>query len=151
MILKKQIVILVVAIVSIFLIIKFIPDEKKRLANDIRILKKAVENEDRNGVLKYLDTQYKDRNNLTCEELKEIIKNFFKEVDSIKVTIADLKIKIDSVNTAKTVFASCSLGLRVFAKYERERVLVFGSIKPASVRAWFKKGEANYKLYYAEY
>jgi hypothetical protein len=49
-------------------------------------------------------------------------------------------------------FASCSLGLRVLARYEGERVLVFGGVvHPTPVRAFFRKAGKNYILYHAIY
>lgn len=149
---KKKLVGLAIVVVIIVVVIKSIPNEKKRLANDIKSLAKAVEKEDKNSVLEYLDNNYKDKNGLTRENLIKTIDDFFNEVDSINISISGMKIKIDSINSTKSIFATCSLGLKVFAKYGTDKVIVFGSIiHPASVRGYFKKSSEVYKLYSAEY
>lgn len=149
---KKEIIILATIIVITGLVIKSIPNEKKRLANDIKLLKKAVEKEDKIGTLLYLDSAYKDKRGVNYENLTATIDDFFKDFDAIKISMNNIKIKIDSITSAKTTFATCSLGLKVFAQYGTDKVIVFGSvIHPTSVRAYFKKNTFRYKLYSAEY
>jgi hypothetical protein len=89
---------------------------------------------------------------MTYDEIMELIKQFLAEVDSIKVQMSGMKLNIDSTGNGDVVFASCSLGLRVLARFEGERVLAFGGIvHPASVRAFFKKSDGMYRAYYAQY
>jgi hypothetical protein len=73
-------------------------------------------------------------------------------VDSIKVQMSGLQLSIDSVTEENIVFASCSLGLRVTARYEGERMLAFGGIiKPNPVKGYFRKSGKYYMVYRAEY
>ena len=129
----------------------FLITEKNRLAADIKQLKKAVEKENRAQTLTYIDGTFRDRNNMTYQELINTIDELFKDGDSIKILLSDMKISIDST-TNNNIFASCSLGIRVFAKYEGENTIVFGGvIKPAPARGYFKKSSNHYRLYSAEY
>jgi uncharacterized membrane protein YvbJ len=150
---KKKIILAIIAvIIVIILIIKLIPNEKTRFKNDIKALKSAVEHEDRTETFKYIDTTYLDRYNMSYEEFVNIIDNFFEQVEDIKIVISGMKVRIDSSDAQNNIFASCSLGLKVFAKLEDEKVLIFGGIiKPAPVRGWFKKSDKYYKVYAAEY
>lgn len=150
---KKKIILIVIAIViAIFILKTLIPNEKDCVKKSIESLKSAVEKEDKIETLKYIDETYKDRNNMTYEQLIMIIDNLSAQVDSIKISISSLKINIDSTDAQNTIFASCSLGLKIFARQAGDRVLVFGGIiKPAPVRAYFKKYEDHYKVYSAEY
>ena len=150
---KKKIVIVVIAIAVIFVIVKIvIPNEKKLLARDIKSLKNAVEKEDKISILRYIDEDYNDSYNATSQKFVNVIDGFFTQVESIKIIMSGMKIWIDSTDSEKTIFASCSLGLRIFAQYEGEKVLVFGGvIKPEPVRAYFKKSDGYYKINHAEY
>jgi len=149
---KKVIITLSLIIIIAGLVIKLIPSENKRLANDIKLLKKAVEKEDKLATLLYLDSAYQDKNGLDYENLTATIDDFFKDFDAVKISMNNIKIRIDSITIAKTIFATCSLGLKVFAKYGTDKVIVFGSvIHPTPVRAYFKKNTNHYKLYSAEY
>lgn len=150
---KAKIVIFVIVIIAIFVIIKLIiPGEKDLVARDIRSLKNAVEKEDKNGVFKYLDENYEDRNHMTYEQLVNAIDDFFSHADSIKIFMSGIKVWIDSIDSEKNIFASCSLRLKILAHYEGEKTLVFGGVfKPAPVRASFKKSGEHYRLYYAAY
>ena len=85
-------------------------------------------------------------------ELVETINQFFAQVDSIRVQMSGMKLSIDSTDKDNTIFASCSIGLRVIARFEGDRVLAFGGIvKPGPVKAYFKKYDQHYMVYKAEY
>ena len=128
------------------------PTEKRKVKSDITELRKAVENEDVEKITNYIDPQYQDASGMAYDEIMELIKQFLAEVDSIKVQMSGMKLDIDSTGNGDVVFASCSLGLRVLARFEGERVLAFGGIvHPASVRAFFKKSDGMYRVYYAQY
>lgn len=135
----------------LFMIIKLLPDEKKNLIRDINALKNAVEKEDAGRVLNYLDKDYLDKHQLDFNGLKSTINEFLNAADSINIMMSGLKVWIDS-SSHNAIYAHCSLGLRVIAKYENEKVLVFGGvIQPASVKGYFRKQRENYKIYSAEY
>jgi hypothetical protein len=149
---KKKFLLAIAVVVALLLVWLLYPTEERRLKNDIKQLRKAVENESIEKVGAYIDVQYRDNNELTRDELIEAIDRFFAEVDSISVQMKGLKVIIDSTTDDNTVFASCSLGVRVLARYGGERVLAFGGIvKPGSVKARMKKTEDTYEVYYAEY
>lgn len=136
----------------VFFIYKFIPDERRTLKENISALKGAVEREDKSIILNYLDRDYLDNHGNNYEDITQNIDEFLNLADSIEIMISGLKIKIDSVSFDKSVYASCSLGLRVIARYEKERVPVFGGIiQPASVKGYFRKREKIYRLYSAGY
>jgi hypothetical protein len=114
-------------------------------------LRNAVEKENKIEMLKYLDRSYEDMYGMIYEEFVTTVDNFFEQFDTIKVSMSGLEINIDSTK-ANVIFASCSLGLKVFAKYEGDKVIVFGGvIKPSPVRAFLKKSNKHYKIYRAEY
>ncbi len=138
--------------VVVILVLIWFPTEKRRLKSDIRSIRRAVESESVDMVMEYIDLQYLDEENLSRDEIVDIIARFFMEVDSIRVQMGGIELQIDSTSKDKTVFASCSLGVRVLARYEGERVLAYGGlVKPGTVRAKFKKTGDKYKIYYAEY
>ncbi|UCD20078.1 MAG: hypothetical protein JSU64_02775 [candidate division WOR-3 bacterium] len=111
-----------------------------------------MESESVDMVMEYIDLQYLDDDNLTRDDITVLIAQFFMEVDSIRIQLGGIELEIDSTSKDKTVFASCSLGVRVLARYEGERVLAYGGlVKPGTVRARFKKTGDKYKIYYAEY
>lgn len=148
----KKILIVVILLVAIILIWQLYPTEEKRFKRDISALKDAVEKEHIERVIEYIDPQYADVGGMVYSELMETIEQFFAQVDSIKVQIRGQKVSIDSTDRNNTIFASCSLGLRVVARHEGDRVLAFGGIvKPSPVKAYFKKSEQHYKVYKAEY
>lgn len=148
----KKILLVVGIIVMIIAIWQLYPTEEKRLRSDISRFEKAFENENTAEVTGYIDTSYQDFGGLTYGEITEIVERFFLEVDSIKVQMSNLELSIDSVTEENVVFASCSLGLRVLARYEGDRVLAFGGmIKPSPVRAYFKKSGQHYRVYKASY
>lgn len=130
----------------------FYPTEARRLRSDILSLRRAVEDESVERVVEYLDLGYGDVHDLTYDEIVTVLERFFEEVDSIRVQTSNLEVSIDSAAGGGTVFARCSLGLRVVARYEGERVLAFGGlVKPSAVRAWFRKVDGKYKVYRTEY
>jgi hypothetical protein len=148
----KKIVPIVIALVVIILIWQVYPTEKKRLKRDISALKEAVEKENAERVMEYIDPLYVDMSGMVHSELVESISEFFAQVDSIRVQMSGVKMSIDSTDKDNTIFASCSLGLRVVARYEGDRVLAFGGIiKPSPVKAYFRNSDQHYKVYKAEY
>jgi len=150
---KKKIVLIVsVVVAAIIILIIAIPTEKDRVKKDIKSLKSAVESENNAETLKFLDEEYKDKYNIDYKEFTALINDFFRQFDSIKVVMSGLKVTIDSIDKQKNVFAQCSLGLKVFAKYGGDRVLIFGGvIKPTPIRAYLRKTDTQYKIYYTEY
>jgi hypothetical protein len=128
------------------------PTEKRKLRNYIGYLERAVETEKTDEILSNIDPAYRDSNGMTYDEISRVITQFFLQVDSIKIQMSGLEVRIDSVAAEDVVFASCSLGLRVIGRYEGERVLVLGGIvKPSPVRAFFKKHGKLYRICGAEY
>lgn len=128
------------------------PDEKNRVRNDIKDFKLAVEQKKSDEVLQYIAPDYSDPNGMTYDQFVDVINNMARQLDDIKITMKDLTIKIDSVAKNNTIFASCSLGLRITARHQEERVLLYGGlVKPMPVRAFFKKTKQTYQIYYAEY
>ena len=128
------------------------PTEKRKLRRDIARLERAVEAENADEIVNYIHPSYQDSSGMTYDEMLRVITEFFSQVDSINIQMSGLKLSIDSLDKDHATLASCSLGLRVLARYEGERVLVFGGIvHPASVRAFFKKAGNNYILYHAIY
>ena len=153
---KKKIIFIIIGVVVITIaLIILLPTEKKRLKNDIKAFSDAVEKENKAEALKYIDVSYLDRRKTTYEMFANNMDNIFNQFDSMNVIISGLKIEIDSIDDNKTIYASCSLGLKIFAKYEGDRALVFGGIiRPESVKAYFKKSDKkdeHYKVYHAEY
>lgn len=148
----KKIGLVVIIIVIIIIVWQLYPTEERKLKRDIKALANAFEAEHTAEVVKYIDGAYTDLNGMSYEEIGKTIERFFVEVDSIKVQISGLKPSIDSTSERDEIFASCSLGLRVLARFEGERVLAFGGIvHPASVRAFFRKSDGIYRVYYAQY
>jgi hypothetical protein len=148
----KKILVVVGIVVVIFIVWQVYPTEEKRLRRDINTLKNTFENEDAKGVAGYIDTSYQDFGGFTYVEITETIERFFSEVDSVNVQMRGLELNIDSVTEENVIFASCSLGLRVLARYEGERVLAFGGIvKPSPVKAYFRKSGQHYRVYKASY
>lgn len=139
-------------IIIVIIVWLFYPTEERRLQSDIKQLRMAVESESIEKVSAYIDIHYRDNNELTRDDLIEAIDRFSAEVDSISVQMKGLKVWIDSTAADNTIFASCSLGVRVLARYEGERVLAFGGIvKPSTVQAKLRKTDNIYKVYYADY
>jgi len=148
----KKIIFVVLALVFIIVVWQLYPTEKKRFKNDINDLRKAFENEDAAQVIDYLDSSYEDFSYMTRDEFIETVEHFFEQVTSIKVQMSGLKLSIDSIGENNVVYASCSLGLKVLASYEGERVLAFGGIvHPSPVWAWFRKSDGKYRVYQAKY
>ncbi|MGB7054932.1 MAG: hypothetical protein WBE28_06405 [bacterium] len=148
----KKILVVVTIIAVIIVIWQLYPTEKKKLKGDIRDLEKYFETENVAEVFGYIDPLYEDLSGMTYNEITQAIGQFFAQVDSINVQMSGLKLNIDSVTEENVILASCSLGLRVLARYEGERVLAFGGIvHPAPIRAWFRKSDGKYRVYYAQY
>jgi hypothetical protein len=149
---KKAVWLILVVVVVVIIVWLWYPTEKRKLKSDILSMKKAVEVEYMDMIMEYIDLQYLDEKNLTHDEIVAVITQFFAEVDSIRVQMGGMELNIDSTGKEKTVFASCSLGVRVLARYEGERVLAYGGlVKPGTVRARFRRTDSKYKIYYAEY
>ena len=148
----KKIVVIVSVIIIIIIFWQLYPTEERRLKSDIARLERAVEAEMTDEIMYYIDPLYQDSSGMTHDDINRVITEFFAQVDSIKVQMSGLKINIDSVVEEDLIFASCSLGLRVLARYEGERVLAFGGIvKPSPVRAFFRKTGKHYRIYGTEY
>ncbi|UCD06611.1 MAG: hypothetical protein JSV98_05110 [candidate division WOR-3 bacterium] len=148
----KKLLIVPLVIIFVVIIWLFYPTEERRMKNDINDLKNVVEHKSIAIVSAYLDIQYGDNNDLTRDQLIDALGRFFAEVDSINVQMRGLKVWVDSTTADNTIFGRCSLGLRVLARYEGERVLAFGGIvKPRTVQARLIKTDDMYKVYYAEY
>lgn len=149
---KRKLLIAPLIIIIVIIVWLFYPTEERRMKSDINNLKNAVESKSIAIVSAYLDIQYGDNNNLTRDQLIDAMGRFFAEVDSINVQMRGLKVWVDSTAADNTIFGRCSLGVRVLARYEGERVLAFGGIvKPRTVQARLRKTDNTYKVYYAEY
>jgi hypothetical protein len=148
----KRILLIFTIVVFVILVWQLYPTEKKRLRHDINTLRKTFESKNVTEVMDYIDPSYQDLSGLKCDELARAIEQFFMQVDSIRVQMSGMKLSIDSIAEENIVFASCSLGIKVLARYEGERVLAFGGIvHPSSVWAWFRKSDGKYRVYYARY
>jgi uncharacterized membrane protein YvbJ len=149
---KKLILIAIIIFIAAYIIVKCLPNEQARVKQDINAFAKAVEQENKTVVLLYIDETYTDNHGMDYEVFVNNLAHLFNTADSIRVKITGLEINIDSIDAQNIIFASCSLGLKVFARYEGERTLVFGGfVKPNPVRAFFKKRGDHYKVYSAEY
>jgi uncharacterized membrane protein YvbJ len=154
---KKKLVILIVVVIviALYIIVKCLPNEQARVKQDIKAFAKAVEQENKRDVLSYIDEMYIDNHGVDYEVFVNNLAHFFNTADSIRVKITGLEINIDSTDAQNIIFASCSLGLKIFARYQGDRVLIFGGlVKPNPVRAFFKKPDEinnRYKVYTAEY
>lgn len=148
---RKKWLFLAVPAIVIFVWL-FYPTEARRLRSDILSLRRAVERESAPEVMARIDPAYADAHGLDRDGITTVIEQFFAGVDSISVQMSGLKVRVDSVGRGRTIFASCSLGVRVLARFEGERVLAFGGIvRPGTVRAWFRKTGPGYLIYRAEY
>jgi hypothetical protein len=149
---KRILIILIIAAVLFVVLMFLLPTEKGRFKRNIRSFQKAVEQENTHEALRYISAEYRDRNGMDHSTFAMIVQNLAAEFDSMNVSISGLKVFIDSTDDQGIIFASCSLGLRLFARYQGERTLLCGGIvKPASVRAWFKKTTDQYQVYDATY
>ncbi|MBE0433746.1 hypothetical protein IBX73_09830 [candidate division WOR-3 bacterium] len=149
---KKAIWLVIAGLLIAALVWVLYPTEQRKLKSEIGSLRRAVERESTDEVIKRIDPAYEDAHGLTHAGLVPVIEQFFAGVDSINVQMSGLKVTIDSVGRDKTIFASCSLGVRLLARFEGERVLAFGGIvRPGTVRAWFHKTGPEYLIYRAEY
>lgn len=149
---KKYLALALVILLAVVLIILLMPNEKKRVTRDIRALEQAVEHRDKTLALHYISASYDDPKGLDYGGLTQIIDNMFLNSSSIEIILSNLKPSIDSTDHSHCIFASCSLGLRVFAVVDSQKVLLYGGvIQPSPVRAYFKKASDRYELYSAEY
>ncbi|MGB3340436.1 MAG: hypothetical protein WBB37_03030 [bacterium] len=150
----KKIIIPIIFIVVImtYILMKCLPNEQTRVKHDLKAFAAAVEQENKHAALFYIDEAYTDNHTNDFERLTVNIDNLFDLADSIQINMTGLKIIIDSTNRHNVIFASCSLGLKIFARYQGDRALVFGGlVKPNPVRAYFKKTGEHYRVYYAVY
>jgi len=151
---RKKLILIVIFILAFVIALVFLlsHNEKRQIKQDVRSLKTAVENKNIDAAFQYISIDYHDLNHRDFESFSYSIKQLIDSFDSINIIVTGIKVRIDSVNSSKTVFAACSMGLKIFARYEREKTLVFGGIiKPASVQAYLKKSGRNYQIYYAQY
>ncbi len=148
---KKILGIILLVAIATFIIIRLIPREEDRVKRDINAFKDAVEREDRASVIHFISPEFTDNHGSSSEAIIGNIDNLFEQFDSISVAISGLKVKIDS-STASTIFASCSLGVKVFARHQGDRVLLYGGvIKPSPIRAHLKRRNSRYIVYQAIY
>ncbi|HEX7320401.1 MAG TPA: hypothetical protein VF399_08610 [bacterium] len=149
---KKYLTLALALIIAVVLIILLMPNEKKKLTRDIRALEQAVEHKNKTLAFNYISASYDDPKGLNYDGLMQIIENMFSYSSSIEINLSNLKPSIDSTGPSRVIFASCSLGLRVFAVVDSQKVLLYGGvIQPSPVRAYFKKITGKYELYSAEY
>ena len=149
---KKLLIIAVIIVIALYVMIKSLPNEKTRIKQDINTFATALEQENKRDVLLYIDESYEDNHGMDYEVFVNNLANLFTTADTIRVKITGLKIYIDSTNAQNVIFAGCSLVLKIFARYQGDRVLIFGGlVRPNPVRALFKKTGERYRVYYAEY
>jgi hypothetical protein len=149
---KILIFICIGVVIGLVIIITCRPDEKDRVKKDIKALARAVEKEDKQAILLYIDSTYTDRRGSDFAQFTANIDDLLDMADTIKIHMSGLKINIDSTDAHDVFFASCSLNLKITAKYQGERALVYGGlVKPSPVQALFKKTGEHYRVYYAQY
>ncbi len=144
---------IIIVIICVYFVIQALTlSEEERAEKHIKALAAAVEREQRDLVLNYIDSTYLDQRNMNYGQFISMIDEFFASLHDISVQIHNLEVTIDSVHADTAFFANCSLGLRVTAWHEEDRVLIFGGlVKPTPVRAYLKRTDTYYKLYDAEY
>ena len=144
---------IIIVIICVYFVIQALTlSEAERAAKHIQALAAAVEQEQRAVALNYIDSTYVDQRNMNYAQFVATIDDFFTSLNSISIQMHNLEVAIDSVHADTAFFASCSLGLRVTARHEEDRVLVFGGlVKPTPVRAYLKRTDTYYKLYDAQY
>jgi len=149
----KRIIIIIVSVVVVFLILMILlPTEKGRFKQDILAFKNALQQENIHEALLYISPEYQDGNGMVFQTFSGIIENLVSEFDDLDASMSGLTVFIDSTDEQGTFFAHCSLGLKLFARYQGERTLLYGGIvRPASVQAWFKKTAERYQVYKATY
>ena len=150
---KKRIFLIALTIILCVAVIKLWPaSEEERVKNDIEALKEAVEKKDTTLIFSYIDNSYMDKDFTNVEELETGINDFFAAFDSISILMGNIKVHIDSVDEQQIAYATCSFGLKVFAEYEGDKVILYGGIvKPAPAQVYLKKAEGHYKIYHAVY
>ena len=149
---KKYIIVtVIVVIITVIIIIKCAPTEKDKVARDLRALARNVQNENRSGILIYLDPEYRDSTGLVYPDLIDMLMNLYVEADSIHVVFSNMKAWIDS-SRGPRAWARCSLAVKVWAKFGPDQALVFGGvIKGAPVMAYLRKNGETYRVYSAKY
>jgi hypothetical protein len=148
---KKILIAALVAIIAVIIIVRSIPREEDRVKRDINAFKTAVENKERQAVIDFFDPGFTDNHTQTYEIVAHEVQNLFDQFDSISIAMTGLQVTIDS-SAAGIIFASCSLGLKVFARYGTDRVILYGGvIRPAAVRAFLRKTGSRYTVYKAIY
>lgn len=149
---KRILIIFTVAAALFAALLLVLPTEKGRFKRDVKSFQRAVEQENTSESLRYIFAGYRDGNGMDYLAFTGIIETLAHEFDSVNVAISGLKVSIDSTDDQGIIYASCSLGLKLFARYQGERTLLYGGIvRPASVRAWFKKIAERYQVYDATY
>lgn len=135
------------------IVIRLLPSsEEEHVKNDIVALRNAIEEEDTITTFSYIDESYNDKDFGEPEELKKAIHDFFADFDSINIGMSAMKVNIDSVDAQNTTYASCVVGLKVFAHSEGQTVILYGGIvKPTPAQIYLKKSGKHYKIYRAEY
>lgn len=148
---KKIVAAALLAIITIVIIVRSIPREEDRVKHDINTFKTAVEKEERQTVINFFDPGFTDNHAQTYEIIMNEVQNLFDQFDSISIVMTGMQVTIDS-SSAAGIFASCSLGLKVFARYGSDRVILYGGvIRPAAVRAYLIKHNSHYTVYQAIY
>jgi len=148
---KKIVAAALLAIIAIVIIVRLIPREEDRVKHDINTFKTAVEKEERQAVITFFDPGFTDNHAQTYEIIVNEVQNLFDQFDSISIAMTGMQVTIDS-SSAAGIFASCSLGLKVLARYRGDRVLLYGGVvRPAAVRAFLKKTGPRYIVYKAIY
>ena len=148
---KIAMVTVIILLITVIILIKCAPNEKKNAARDLKALAKSVQNESRAGTLLYLDPEYRDSTGLVYPDLVSLLIGFYADADSIHVSLSDFKVFIDSIR-GKQVWARCSLAVKIWAKFGPDQALVFGGvIKGAPVMAYLRKNGETYKVYSAQY
>ncbi len=150
---KKRIFLIALTVILCVAVIELWPaSEEERVRNDIEALKEAVEKKDTTLIFSYIDGSYSDKDLGSFEEVEKGINDFLVAFDSLSILMSDIKINIDSVDDQQTAYATCSLGLKVFAEYEGDKVILYGGIvKPAPVQVYLKKAQGHYTIYHAAY
>ena len=149
---KKILVIILCVTAFCVILVILLPTEKKRFKRDIMSFKKAVEQENTREAIGFIAPDYRDRKGMTYPTFADMIERFATEFDSMNASMSGLKVFIDSTDEQGVLFAHCSLGLKLFARYQGDRTLLYGGIvRPASVRAWFRKMSDQYQVYDATY
>jgi len=128
---------LVVVIFTGVLINRFIKKEERRLKESIIALEKAIEEGDKNKVMRFVADEYKDEYGNDYASISQLAGELFREFDNIEVKIKEIKIKLMDYR------AITRIKLQVFGRYEDSKVILFGeALSPSSVVLyWQKQGD----------